>query len=439
MSARELVERKKRGARLERDEIATLIEDFTRGTVPDYQMAAFLMAVWFRGLDRDETLALTESMMRSGRVLELTNVPGPKIDKHSTGGIGDKVSLPLIGIAVACGLRVPMLSGRGLGHTGGTLDKLESIPGYSTEFDASRFERTLRDVGGSIVGQSDDLVPADRALYALRDVTATIDSIPLIVASILSKKFAAGVDGVVLDLKVGSGAFMRERGQAQELAEALVDVGEAFGRRVAVVFTRMDEPLGVAVGNALEVVESVQLLRDDGPADVREVTLTLAAEMLRLGGVEREPTAARARAEESLGDGRALECFRAIVEAHGGRLDWQRDDCGLRVAPCRASVRAPARGWLAAVDGYEVGMAVVALGGGRQRKSDAIDSSVGLRWHTRIGDEVDADAVVADVHADDVGRAEAAARRIARALGWSASRVAAPPRILGRYPEMDRS
>lgn len=435
MNVRELVERKKRGAKLGGGEIAALIEAFTAGTVPDYQMAAFLMAVWFQGLDRDETRALTETMMRSGRVLDLSHIPGPKIDKHSTGGVGDKVSLPLIAIAMACGLRVPMLSGRGLGHTGGTLDKLESIPGYSTEFDATRFLATLDNPGGTIVGQSESLVPADRELYALRDVTATVDSIPLIVASILSKKFAAGVDGVVLDVKVGSGAFMRDRERAQALAEHLVEVGEAYGRRVAVVFTRMDEPLGVAVGNALEVIESVQLLRNAGPADLREVTLTLAGEMLRLGDVEPSATAARERAEQSLQDGRALAKFRALVEAHGGRPDWEREDCGLRVAPCRAQVRAPTRASLAAVDGYEVGMAVVDLGGGRQHKDDTIDTSVGLRWYVGIGDVVDADAVVADVYAHDEERALAAARRIERAVTWSASAVQKPPWILGRYPD----
>ncbi|MFQ5600176.1 MAG: thymidine phosphorylase [Candidatus Krumholzibacteriia bacterium] len=434
MTARELVERKKRGGALRREEIAFLVDGFTAGRVPDYQMAAFLMAVWFRGLGREETLALTDAMMHSGRVLDLSAVPGPKIDKHSTGGIGDKVSLPLVGIATACGLRVPMLSGRGLGHTGGTLDKLEAIPGYSTRFDEKRFRDMLHDPGGTIVGQSEELVPADRELYALRDVTATIDCVPLIVASILSKKFAAGVEGVVLDVKVGSGAFMRDMESARELARHLVEVGAAFGKRVSVLFTRMDEPLGAAVGNAIEVVESVELLRGGGPEDLRRVTLALAAEMLRLGGVATDESAALAAARATLADGTALARFRALVEAQGGRLDWDRDDCGLQVAAVAAEVRTPCAGWLRSVNGYEVGLAVVDLGGGRQRKDDAVDPSVGLRWRARIGDRLDAGAPVVEVLAHrgtDVGPV---VRRLQAALAWSDVRVPRPPRVLGHLP-----
>ena len=266
MSLRELLERKKRGGKLAAGEITALVEDTVAGRIPDYQLAAFLMAVWFRGLDVEETAALTRAMWKSGSEIDLASVPEPKVDKHSTGGVGDKVSLPLIGIAMACGLRVPMLSGRALGHTGGTLDKLESIPGYSTVFERQRFLRLLAAPGGSIVGQGDDLVPADRELYALRDVTATVDCVPLIVASILSKKLAAGVRAVVMDVKVGSGAFMQSLPEARSLAEALVATGKYFGLRMSVLFTRMDEPLGMAVGNASEVIESVELLRGRGPA-----------------------------------------------------------------------------------------------------------------------------------------------------------------------------
>ncbi|UCE02583.1 MAG: thymidine phosphorylase [Candidatus Latescibacterota bacterium] len=435
MSALELVERKKRGGSLSRSEISSLVDGFTRGHIPDYQMAAFLMAVWFRGLDAGETLALTESMMRSGRVLDLARIPGPKIDKHSTGGVGDKVSLPLIGIAMACGVRVPMLSGRALGHTGGTLDKLESIPGYVTAFDAERYERLLRHPGGTIVGQSDDLVPADRDLYALRDVTATVDCVPLIVASILSKKFAAGVDGVVLDVKVGSGAFMRDMEQARELARALVAVGAAFGRPVSVLFTRMDEPLGEAVGNAVEVVEAVEFLRGGGPEDLREVTFVLVAEMLRMGGLAASAEEGVSKARAACGDGSALACFRALVEGHGGRLDWDAPGCGLDVAPVAASLTAPRRASLAAVDGRQLGLAVVDLGGGRKRKQDLIDARVGLRWRARIGDVLEAGAPVADILAPPGMAVDAVRRRVEAALTWS---DAAPPgaaRVLGRYPD----
>jgi pyrimidine-nucleoside phosphorylase/thymidine phosphorylase len=432
MKARELLERKKRGGRLTADEIAFLVQGFTDSTIPDYQMAAWLMAVWFRGLDADETLALTRSMMQSGTVVDLHDIPGFKVDKHSTGGIGDKVSLPLVGIAAACGLRVPMLSGRGLGHTGGTLDKLESIPGYRIDFDAARFRSALEEVGAIIIGQTAELVPADRGLYALRDVTATVDCIPLIVASILSKKFAAGVDGVVLDVKVGSGAFMRDLEQARELARCLIDVGSRFDRQVSVLFTRMDEPLGEAVGNAIEVIESVDTLRGEGPADLREVTEELCVEMLLVAGAVTDRDAARRRIDEAVRSGAALERFRRLVEFQGGSLQWDAADCGLRVAPEAAVVEAPGEAVLQAVDGYEVGMSVVDLGGGRQRKEDHIDASVGLRWKVRIGDRVHRGQPLIHIHAGNAADVDAARRRLQGALQWGDSAIEAPPVVLGR-------
>jgi pyrimidine-nucleoside phosphorylase/thymidine phosphorylase len=432
MNARELIERKKRGERLAPEAIAFLVDGFTAGRIPDYQMAAFLMAVWFRDLDRSETLALLDCMMRSGRVLDLSDIPGPKIDKHSTGGVGDKVSLPLAGIAAACGLRVPMISGRGLGHTGGTLDKLESIPGYRTAFEEAAYRRTLREVGATILGQSADLVPADRELYALRDVTATVDCVPLIAASILSKKFASGAEGVVMDIKVGSGAFMRDLDAARRLAEVLVECGTAFGRRVAVVFTRMEEPLGVAVGNAVEVVESVALLRGGGPDDLREVTLELAGEMLVLGGLAPDVAAGKTAAGAALASGAACERFMAMVRAHGGRLDPERPDCGLEIAPRVGVVTAPASGWLSGADGYAVGMAVVELGGGRQRKEDSIDPSVGLRWLVHAGEHAEAGAPVVEILARPGRDIAAVHARLQAALQWSETAVAVPQRILGR-------
>ena len=435
MSLRELLERKKRGSKLAASEIAVLVEDLVAGRIPDYQMAAFLMAVWFRGLDVEETAALTRAMWKSGSEIDLASIPGPKVDKHSTGGVGDKVSLPLIGIAMACGLRVPMLSGRALGHTGGTLDKLEAIPGYSTAFERQRFLRLLAAPGGSIVGQSDDLVPADRELYALRDVTATVDCVPLIVASILSKKLAAGVRAVVMDVKVGSGAFMQSLPEARALAEALVATGQQFGMRVAVLFTRMDEPLGTAVGNAVEVIESVELLRGGGPAALREVTLELAAAMLLLGGLETQVEAANARAAASLADGSALDHFRRMVEGQGGRLDWERPDCGLRLAPVADVVRAPRRAWLHAVQGSEVGWAVVDLGGGRQRKGQRLDPSVGLRWHLGIGALAEAGETVAEVLAPPGADTSRVVSRLQAALTWGEVAPERRPWILGCYPE----
>jgi pyrimidine-nucleoside phosphorylase len=328
-----------------------------------------------------------------------------------------------------------MLSGRALGHTGGTLDKLESIPGYSTAFEHESFLKLLQDPGGAIVGQSDDLVPADRELYALRDVTATIDCVPLIVASILSKKFAAGVDGVVLDVKVGSGAFMRDLARAQELAAHLVSVGRAFQKSVAVLFTRMDEPLGEAVGNANEVVEAVQLLRGGGPEDLRQVTLALAATMLQLGGVESQREAARRRAEAALRDGTALERFRHLVEAQGGKLDWESHDCGLEVAPVAATVRAPRRATLQGVDGTQVGWAVVDLGGGRQRKGDRIDPAVGLHWKARIGDLLEAGEVVAEIRSRPGTDVTAVQARLDGALAWGDAPLERRPLILGQFPK----
>jgi pyrimidine-nucleoside phosphorylase/thymidine phosphorylase len=432
MKARELLERKKRGDTLTADEIAFLIEGFTDKTIPDYQMAAWLMAVWFRGLDSDETLALTRHMMQSGAVVDLSDIPGFKVDKHSTGGIGDKVSLPLVGIAAACGLRVPMLSGRGLGHTGGTLDKLESIPGYRIDFDEKRFRRALEEVGAVIIGQTSELVPADQGLYALRDVTATVDCIPLIVASILSKKFAAGVDGVVLDVKVGSGAFMRSLEDARELARCLVDVGARFDRRVSVLFTRMDEPLGDAVGNALEVIEAVSFLRGEGPDDLRQVTEALCAEMLLLADAVPNREAAQQKVVEVVRSGAALQSFRRMVEFQGGSLQWDAPDCGLRLAPEAAVLEAPREAVLQAVDGYEVGMSVVDLGGGRQRKEDRIDASVGLLWKVRIGDRVQRGQPLVAIHAGASVDVDAVQKRLQGALQWGDDAVDPQPVVLGR-------
>ena len=432
MNARELVERKKRGGKLTNEEIQFLVAGFTAGTIPDYQMAAWLMAVWFRGLEADETLALTESMMHSGDTVDLQEISGFKVDKHSTGGVGDKVSLPLVGIAMACGLRVPMLSGRGLGHTGGTLDKLESIPGYSIEFNEQHFRKALTDVGGVIIGQTASLVPADRSLYALRDVTATVDCIPLIVASILSKKFAAGVAGVVIDVKVGSGAFMRDLETARQLAAALISVGERFERQVPVVFTRMDEPLGIAVGNALEVVESVELLRGVGPEDLRTVTYELCGEMLLLSGQVSSREQALQQVDAVVRSGAALDKFRQMVEFQGGKLDWEAKDCGLTIAPVAAVLEAPEDAVLQAVDGYEVGMSVVQLGGGRQRKDDNVDPAVGLQWNVRIGDRVTRGQPLVQIHAASQLHVADVVSRLSAALTWSSDSVEAQPYILGR-------
>src|SRR5512133_734499 len=294
MSAYEIIKAKRDGQELRPEAIRALVEAYVAGTVPDYQMAAFCMAVFFRGMSDAETGALTDAMLRSGDVLDLSDVPGVKADKHSTGGVGDKVSIALAPIAAACGVVVPMISGRGLGHTGGTLDKLESIPGFDVRLPIERFREVLRSTGACLIGQTDRLDPADRRLYALRDVTATVESIPLIAASILSKKLAEGIDALVLDVKVGSGAFMKTPSDARALARTLAGIGRGMGKRVSALLTAMDQPLGRAVGNALEVVETIELLRGGGPPDLREVTVDLTAEMLVLGGVAPGLEAARA-------------------------------------------------------------------------------------------------------------------------------------------------
>jgi pyrimidine-nucleoside phosphorylase/thymidine phosphorylase len=312
MRAVDLIERKRDGGALTADELRFLVKGNTTGEIPDYQMAAFLMAVYFKGMRPEELAPWTEAMLRSGSVLDFSDLSGRCVDKHSTGGVGDKISLPLAPLVAACGVRVPMVSGRGLGHTGGTLDKLESIPGFSTQQSSARFRELVDTLGLGLIGQTADIAPADKLLYALRDVTATVESIPLIASSIMSKKLAEGIDALVLDVKVGNGAFMRSVDQARTLAETMAGIGQRMGKRVVAYLTDMNQPLGATVGNALEVRESVEILRGGGPADVRALTLTFAREMLQLGGVD------PAEAERALDDGRALARFRALVEAQGG-------------------------------------------------------------------------------------------------------------------------
>jgi pyrimidine-nucleoside phosphorylase len=309
MNVTELIERKRDGHRLQSDEIAALIADFSADRVPDYQMAAMLMAIVWRGLDDGELAAWTEAMLHSGDVLDFSHIAAPKVDKHSTGGVGDKVSIPLVPMVAACGVAVPMISGRGLGHTGGTLDKLESIPGFRTALDRKEFTRILERTGLVLAGQSETLVPADRRMYALRDVTGTVPSIPLIASSIMSKKLAEGLDALVLDVKVGSGAFMKSREMARDLAETMVGLGAAHGTRVQALITDMSQPLGAAVGNALEMVESLEVLRGGGPADLVEITQRLGSEMLDQGGLTEEPAAARALLQRTIADGSAFAKF----------------------------------------------------------------------------------------------------------------------------------
>jgi pyrimidine-nucleoside phosphorylase len=370
----------------------------TQGTVPDYQATAFLMAVFMRGLPDASTTALTLAMRDSGRVLDLHDIPGIKVDKHSTGGVGDKISLPLAPLVAACGVPVPMISGRGLGHTGGTLDKLEAIPGFRTDLDVPTFRRIVTEVGACLIGQTSDIAPADKKLYALRDVTATVESIPLITASILAKKLSEGIDALVLDVKVGSGAFMRDLAEAQRLAMSLVRVGTQAGLKVRAVLTRMEAPLGRTIGNALEVRESIDILKNAGPSDTTALTLELAAHMLLLGGATVAIGEARALAQQSLASGAALQKFAQLIEAQGGDPRVIDDAHRLPTARHQTPVRCALAGIITQMDSFAMGMFAMRLGAGRAQAADRIDPAVGIELKHTVGDMIQAGDTWCVVH-----------------------------------------
>jgi pyrimidine-nucleoside phosphorylase len=395
MRAVDIIRKKRDGLRLDRAEIDYFVHGVTAQTWPDYQISALLMAVWLRGMDAEETAALTRAMAYSGQRLDLSDIPGPKIDKHSTGGVGDKTSLILAPLAAACGLYVPMMSGRGLGHTGGTLDKLESIPGFRVHLDLAEFKAVLREVGCAMIGQTTDIAPADRVLYALRDVTATVESIPLITASIMSKKIAEGIDGLVLDVKSGRGAFKKVRAQARLLADSLVAAGNADGLRTETLLTNMDAPLGYAVGNAVEVEECIQTLRGNGPADLEELSVKLAAHMVRLAGIKATNEAAEAEVRDVLDSGRGLEQFRELVQHQGGDPAIVDEPKRLPQAAHSVTVNADRPGYVTAIDAEKVGVATMLLGAGRERLDQKIDPGVGAILRTKPGMKVrEGDALV---------------------------------------------
>jgi thymidine phosphorylase len=400
----DLIRAKRDGGRLSAADIRWLIDAYTAGGVADEQMSALLMAIYFRGLDPAELRAWTRAMISSGERLELSGLAAPTVDKHSTGGVGDKVSLILAPLVASCGAAVPQLSGRGLGHTGGTLDKLESIPGWRASLSNAEIIRVLSATGCVICAAGDGLAPADRRLYALRDVTGTVESIPLIASSIMSKKIAEGTGSLVLDVKVGSGAFMPDLAAARELAQTMVDLGNAHGVRTSALLTRMDAPLGRAVGNAVEVTESVAALRGEGPADLVEVTLALATEMLALAGLDADPTAA-------LADGRALDRYRAMIAAQGGD-----PDADLPAALHTEVVRADTAGWLRVLDARAVGVAAWRLGAGRARKEDPVSATAGIICLAKPGERMEAGQPVLELRADDPGRFERALEALAGAL-----------------------
>lgn len=427
MIARDIISKKRDGLPLSREEISWFISGIARGDIPDYQAAALLMAAFINGLSREETLYLTEAMVGSGRTVEWPR--GTYMDKHSTGGVGDKISLILAPLVASCGIRVPMISGRSLGHTGGTLDKLESIPGYNARLSLEDFKRVVLSVGCSIIGQTDDLAPADRRLYALRDATGTVESIPLITASIASKKLAEGVSGLVLDAKCGRGAFMKTKEEALALARSIGDVFSAKGKMFRALITSMDQPLGNAVGNALEVSEAVEVLSGKGPSDVRELSLELSAHMLEMAGLMGLDDARKILIRK-LDDGSALAKFREMVEAHGGDFSAiERDD--FTQTSITEDIRASSCGFISRLDALLVGQASTALGAGRQRAEDRVDPRVGVLVHRKVGDEVRAGDVVFTVKANDPKRLEAALQKLERAFEISHEKRESGPLILG--------
>jgi pyrimidine-nucleoside phosphorylase len=428
----DVIAKKRDGGELSKEEIEFFVQGYTAGTIPDYQAAAWLMACLLQGMTDRETHDLTMAMVYSGETLDLSDVAPFAVDKHSTGGVGDKVSLVAAPLVAACGVPVAKMTGRGLGFTGGTVDKLESIPGYRTDLSVAEIKAQVAEIGVVLTGQTLDLAPADRKLYALRDVTATVESIPLIVGSIMSKKLAAGASAIVLDVKVGKGAFMKTMENAEALAHGLVRLGTEAGRQVVALISDMDQPLGWAVGNALEVREAIDTLREGGGEDFREHCLTVAAEMLALGGGAEGADAGLALARETLSSGAAWQRFRQMVEAQGGDVRCVDDPEKLPQAPIVEAVVAPRSGYLAGVNAIEVGRAVVHLGGGREEKGQPIDHRVGVVVHHKVGDRVQEGAPLFTVHASDEQKLAEARERVLAAHTFSDEPVQPLPLFYSR-------
>lgn len=429
MQAVDIIVKKRDGQALTASEIDFLIQGYARDEIPDYQMSAWAMAVMLNGMTRQETIDLTLSMARSGETLILHDVAPLVVDKHSTGGVGDKTTLVVAPLVAACGLPVGKMSGRGLGFSGGTLDKLESIPGYTVSLSIEAFKKQLRDVGLVVAGQTADLAPADGKLYALRDVTGTVPSLPLIASSIMSKKIAAGADAIVLDVKTGSGAFMKTLDEARALAQIMVEIGQGVGRRVSAVLSDMSQPLGFAVGNVLEVTEALDALRGRGPADFVEHCLALAEQMLILGGLAGDVTAARAMLTAAIDSGQALDAFMRWIAAQGGDVSVLGDPPFLARASIVEAVPAPRSGFVAAINAMEFGLAAVELGAGRLKKGDPIDHAVGIVLGAKVGDAVRASEPLFTIHANSRASLEAARQRLLAAYEWADTPVEPPPLV----------
>ena len=412
----DVIRKKRDGIELTREEIESLVNAYTRGDVPDYQVSAWLMAVVLRGMTRPETAALTDAMLRSGEVLDLSSLPQRKVDKHSTGGVGDKTSLVLAPLVATAGIAVPMISGRGLGHTGGTLDKLEAIPGFNVNLPVTEFRRVLEACGCAMIGQTAEIAPADRKLYALRDVTGTVESPYLICASIMSKKLAEGIDALVLDVKTGSGAFMKSEKDAAFLAELMVETGERMGKQVVALITDMDQPLGKMIGNALEVIEVVEVLRGEGPEDLRELCLHLAGWMLHLGGASKTVAEGTKLSSELISSGKALDKFRHMIELQGGDARVVDDTTRLLQARRTSQIVSPKSGVITSMQCEHIGTACVILGGGRERKDDSVDPAVGIVLHKKVGERVESQEPLATVYYNSEARAEQARLLIADSI-----------------------
>ncbi|HLK05397.1 MAG TPA: thymidine phosphorylase [Candidatus Acidoferrum sp.] len=423
MRAVDLIRKKRDSGEHSREEINFLISGYTRGEIPDYQMSAWLMATWIRGLNDAERASLTEAMLHSGEVVDHANLPGKKVDKHSTGGVGDKTSLILAPIVAAGGVIVPMISGRGLGHTGGTLDKLESIPGFNTELSLLEFRRVLKECGMCLIGQTPEIVPADKKIYALRDATSTIENIGLICASIMSKKLAEGIDALVLDVKTGSGAFMRKEEDAVHLAEVMVDTAKRMEKKAVALITDMDQPLGKFAGHSDEVIESIEVLKGRGAKDLHELSLELSAWMFFLGERTASVDEGRRLAETMISSGQALEKFRQCIRLQGGDERVIDDYNLLPQAVHKVDVISTAAGYLAATNCTEFGIALAMLGGGRETKEDRIDHGVGLQFHKRIGDRVEHGEPLVTIYYNVAMKLDEAKSRISSAFVFSESKV----------------
>ena len=418
----DLIQRKRDGAELAPEEIEFLVDGYTSGEIPDYQMSAFLMAVFYSGMTDREVSRLTECMLRSGETADLSAIPGVKVDKHSTGGVGDKTSLVVAPLAAAAGVVVPMMSGRALGHTGGTLDKLESIPGFRTDLSSDEFQRQLAELGLCFIGQTDQFAPADRKLYALRDVTGTVESIPLIASSIMSKKLAEGVDALVLDVKVGSGAFMKKQVDARRLAQTMVGIARPMDKKVQALITDMSQPLGYAVGNALEVMEASQTLQNAGPADLTKLCLELAARMIFLGKQAATLEEARVTAERHLVDGSAYKKFKDVVAAQGGNPQALDNFALLPNATGAREIASPRAGYVSLIDAEDIGIAANMIGAGRDKKEDAIDPAVGIILEVKAGEKVEAGSILCRLYYTKEDRVEEAAEKVEDAFHISAQR-----------------